>query len=167
LVLSLTGVLLAAFVPTFLKQVHTSKLAEATERLASLHRHAALYYEHDQLVGAGLRRGCLPASAGPYPLAPSVEPISVDFQADPLGKQTWGALGQTEPAWLRYSYEVSTPDPGCGLQKTRATITFRAHGDLDGDGTESLLERTSVAGDGAAQHTLVPGGPLRVLGRVE
>lgn len=165
--LSLTGVLLAAFVPTFLRQVHTSKLAEATERLASLHRHAALYYDHEQLVGSGLRRGCLPASAGPYPLEPSVEPVSVDFKADTLGAATWSALGQTDAAPLRYSYEVSTPEPGCGLQKTRPTITFRAHGDLDGDGTPALLERTSVAGEGAAQHALVPQGPLRILGRVE
>lgn len=167
MVLSLTGVLLAAFVPTFLKQVHTTKLAEATERLAALHRHAAIYYEREQPVAVGPRRDCLPESAGPYPAEPSVEPVSVDFQADTAGAATWRALGQSEPSLLRYSYEVSTPGPGCGLQKTRPTITFRAHGDLDGDGTQSILERTSAAGDGAAQHTLVPLGPLRILSRVE
>ena len=122
LVLSLTGVLLAAFVPTFLRQVHTSKLAEATELLASLHRHAALYYEHEQAASAGLRRGCLPVSAGPYPPEPSVDPVQVDFQADPLGKQTWSALGQNRTSWLRYSYEVSTPEPGCDLPRTRSTM---------------------------------------------
>jgi type II secretory pathway pseudopilin PulG len=179
LVLSLTGVLAAAFVPTFLKQVHTSKLAEATQLLASLERHAALYYEHEHVVGGVVRHGCLPASAGPFPLEPSLDPVSVDFHTDPLGEATWRALGRNAPALLRYSYEVSVPEPGCSQRQTRPTITFRAHGDLDGDGNHSLLERTSVgeAGDevearGSSARErrhdrLVPQGPLRILARAE
>jgi type II secretory pathway pseudopilin PulG len=171
LVLALTGVLLAAFVPTFVKHVHTSKLAEATELLDSMHRHAAAYYEHAHAAGNAAQRGCLPDSAGPFPLEPSVDPVEVDFGSDELGKATWLALGQKKPARLRYSYEVSAPTPGCSLRQTHPTLTFRAHGDLDGDGNPSLLERTSVVETGVGgaieQRQLVPRGPLRILSRVE
>lgn len=161
--LSLTGVLLAAFVPTFLRHVHTSKLAEATELLESMHRHAAAYYEAEHALGSTRARHCLPVSAAPFPEAPSAEPVQVDFSSDPAGASTWKALGRHEPAWLRYSYEVSVPVPGCQPRQTRPSITFRAHGDLDGDGTPSLLERTSEV----EQDTLVPKGPLRIVARVE
>lgn len=163
LVLSLTGVLVAAFLPTFLRQVHTSKLAEATELLDALHRSAALYYETAHAGSTGLVRGCLPDSAGPYPLAPSPTPVSVDFLSDDAGAPTWRALGQSQPRLLRYSYQVTVPEAGCSARLTRPTITFQAQGDLDGDGSFSLLERTSVV----EQQQLVPQGPLRIVGRVE
>jgi len=163
LVLSLTGVLLAAFVPTFVRHVHTSKLAEATERLASLHRHAASYYEAEHDVGARRLRGCLPEAAGPYPLEPSADPVEVDFAADERSAATWRALGQTDKARLRYSYEVAVPEPGCGTRPGAPPVTFRAFGDLDGDGVRSLLERESVPG----VETLTPHGPLRILSRTE
>jgi type II secretory pathway pseudopilin PulG len=163
LVLSLTGILLAAFVPTFVRYVHTSKLAEATERLASLHHHAAAYYAAEHTVGTRRLRACLPEGAGPFPLEPSADPVLVDFATDESGAATWRALGAKQPALLRYSYEVAIPEPGCEQRPARPPITLRAHGDLDGDGTRSLLERVATPG----REGLVPTGPLRVLSRTE
>lgn len=161
LLVALIGVLLAAFIPTFVRHVHTSKLAEAVERLASLHEHAAAYYERRQ--ASGLR--CLPESAGPYPATPSSEPVAVDFAADATGAATWSALGQA-PGPLRYSYEIEVPEPGCRARPSNVpAITLRAHGDLDGDGELSLLERSAApSADGRA---LKPYGPLRVVARTE
>ena len=161
--LSLTGVLLAAFVPTFLREVHTSKLAEATELLDTLHREAALYYAKQHAVAGSVVRACLPEGAGPYPATPSSELVEVDFSKDEAGAATWRALGQTQPRSLRYSYQVVVPEPGCAAHPKGVTISFRAQGDLDGDGTLSLLERRSVADE--AQ--LVPDGPLRIVDRLE
>jgi type II secretory pathway pseudopilin PulG len=164
LVLSLTGVLLAAFLPTFIRQIETSKLAEATQMLDSLHRSAAAYYEQERSLGASRTSRCLPESAGPFPAEPSSEPVRVDFAADPRGAATWRALGNAKPLSLRYSYEVAVSNPGCAVPSD-ARLTLRAHGDLDGDGTQSLLERSAVpAGDG---HSLVPRGPLRMVSRTE
>jgi type II secretory pathway pseudopilin PulG len=168
LVISLVGVLIAAFVPTFLAHVRTSKVAEATERLASLHAHALAYYAAQHAAG----RGCLPLSAAPYPTEPSAEPVPVDFASDAAGADTWRVLGATAPAAqgaplsLRYSYEVEVPLPGCRERPVRAAaITLRARGDLDGDGEHSLLERS--AAPSANGRELVPHGPLRVLARTE
>ncbi len=163
--LSLTGVLLAAFVPTFLKHVRTSKLAEATELLASLHRHAASYYEAGHTLGMPLGRHCLPESAGPFPLEPSRDPVSVDFRADEHGRATWAVLGERDARELRYSYEVIVPEPGCRERANGAAVTFRAIGDLDGDGNHSLLERS--AGPTSDRRALAPRGPLRVVSRSE
>jgi type II secretory pathway pseudopilin PulG len=163
LVLSLTGILLAAFLPTFARHVKTSKLAEATEQLAALQQRASAYYAAERTVGGQRVRGCLPDGAGPFPLTPSSEPVLVDFASDEGGAATWRALGQSTPAMLRYSYEIAVPEPGCQQRPARPAITLRAHGDLDGDGTQSLLERVAVPGpDG-----LVPTGTLRILSRIE
>jgi type II secretory pathway pseudopilin PulG len=158
LVLSLTGALLAAFLPTFLRQLSTSKLTEAVERLDALHRHAASYYARDR----GALHGCLPDSAGPFPLAPSADPVDVDFALDQQGAPSWRALAQ-QPAKLRYSYQLEVPEAGCGQRGAGPALRLRAFGDLDGDGTTSMLERASRIERGE----LVPQGPLRIVSRTE
>jgi hypothetical protein len=163
LVLSLTGILLAAFVPTFLRYVQTSKLAEATEQLAALHRQTAAYYAAEHTLGSRRVHACLPDGAGPFPPEPSADPVLVDFAHDEHGAATWRALGLKEPVRLRYSYELAVPEPGCEQRSARPSITFRAHGDLDGDGTRSLLERVATP----TRDGLVATGPLRILSRTE
>lgn len=158
--LSLTGVLLAAFLPTFLRAVHTSKLSEATELLSAMHRQAAAYYA-TQSTGEGR---CLPESAGPYPERPSATPVVVDFGADAAGAHTWQALRLSAPRPLRFSYELAVAEPGCRTRPRGVpAVFFRAHGDLDGDGEQSLLERAAQP----TADTLAPIGPLRILARTE
>lgn len=154
LVLSLTGALLAAFLPTFLRRLSISKIAEAAEQLEDLHRHAARYY--------AAHRGCLPDSAGPYPSAPSEERADVDFATDEPGAETWRVLGRT-PSSLRFAYQVEVLEPGCTQRPPGPVLYLRAFGDLDGDGVTSLFERAARVERGA----LVPEGPLRTVNRVE
>jgi len=166
LVLSLTGVLLAAFVPTFLAHVRTSKLAEATERLAQLHERAAAYYAGEHVGPDGTpQQRCLPESTAPFPETPSSDPVEVDFLTAPHGAETFRALGLTTPLLVRYSYEVAVAEPGCHARGPGTALTLRARGDLDGDDEPSLLERSAApSADGRA---LVPVGPLRIQARTE
>jgi len=161
-------VLAAAFVPTFLKQLRFSKIAEASQQLDAMYRSTAAYYAADQRVAGHMLHGCLPESAGPTPSEPSEVPTSVDFGApDAVGRETWKALGETTPRMLRYSYQLVVAEPGCGPRTLPAypAVTFRAAGDLDGDGNRSRLERTaSISND---QRTLQPNIPLRISDRVE
>lgn len=165
--LSLSGVLAAAFVPSFFRHLRLSKIAEASEQLDSLFRSTAAYYATEQRVNGHLLRGCLPASAGPTPKQPSVDPVFVDFSSiDVVGRESWQALGQGT-SMLRYSYSLDVPEPGCGPRKELPypAITFRASGDLDGDGHLSTLERSaSISAD---QQTLAPIIPLRTIDRIE
>jgi type II secretory pathway pseudopilin PulG len=164
---SLCGVMLAVFVPNFVRHLHFSKVAEASQQLDDLYRATAAYYATERLLAGALVRGCLPDSAGPTPSEPSREPKQVDFLAtDAPGHDTWRALGLSE-ASLRYSYQVEVEQPGCAPRGAPAypAVSFRASGDLDGDGKRSSLERSaSISHD---QRALLPIIPLRINQRVE
>ncbi len=163
----LAGVLIAVFVPTFVAQLRLSKVSEATEQLAALHAATAAYYATDHRVDGKLRRMCLPESAGPTPASPAVYPMDTDFAAkETPGNATWQALGMAG-AHVRYSYQVIVAAPGCGPRENspRPLVTFRAEGDLDGDGVRSTLERSATAS--SDQSTLTPSALLRVVQRVE
>lgn len=166
--LSLCGVLLAAFLPSFVRHLRFSKIAEASEQLDNLYRSTAAYYASDRADQRGLvQRGCLPASAGPTPLTPSTDPQYVDFTSiDVTGRETWSALGVAS-GHFRYSYEMLVAEPGCAPRSSPRypAVVLRAHGDLDGDGQRSLLERAaSISQD---QRSLLPIVPLRIVDRVE
>jgi type II secretory pathway pseudopilin PulG len=165
--ISLSGVLLAVFVPNFVRHLHFSKVAEASQRLDDLYRASAAYYATERLLAGQPTRGCLPESAGPTPEAPSRDPTHVDFLAPEIaGRETWRALGLSE-ASLRYSYQVVVAQPGCAPRSAPAypAVRLRALGDLDGDGVQSVLERTaSISSD---QRALMPNIPLRITQRTE
>jgi hypothetical protein len=165
--ISLSGVLLAVFVPNFVRHLHFSKVAEASQRLDDLYRASAAYYATERLLAGRPTRGCLPESAGPTPAEPSRDPQTVDFLApDVAGRDTWRALGLAE-ASLRYSYQIIVEQPGCAPRSAPAypALRLRADGDLDGDGTHSVLERTaSISAD---QRALLPIIPLRITKRTE
>src|SRR5262245_39106441 len=64
----IAGVVLASFLPTFFRHLQVSKIAEASEQLAVLHRLASAYYDGQRpttLIRS--RPGCLPPAAGPTP----------------------------------------------------------------------------------------------------
>jgi type II secretory pathway pseudopilin PulG len=165
--ISLSGVLLAVFVPNFVRHLQFSKVAEASQRLDDLYRASAAYYATERVLSGQLARGCLPESAGPTPSEPSRDPKPVDFLApEAAGHDTWRALGLSE-ASLRYSYQISIEQPGCAPRSAPAypAVRFRATGDLDGDGVHSVLERTaSISHD---QRALLPNIPLRITQRTE
>jgi len=141
LLLCLVGIALAIFVPTFARRVRANKINEAPELLRDLSARAAAYYATSWDSG---RRHCLPPGAGPTPAEPSVEAESVDFFSDEVeGHQTWQALGFQPDRPIRYSYTYAPSEHGCDLigREDRGTVSFRAEGDLDGDGVRSTFER--------------------------
>lgn len=163
LLLCLLGIVLAVFVPTFLRRVRTNKITEASELLQEMSDRAASYYATSW--GAG-RRHCLPPSAGPTPEAPTVDSVDVDFFADDhAGHATWEALGFQPDQPIRYSYSYTPSRDGCDLigRDDLGSVSFRAEGDLDGDGVTSTFElRGALEADG-----LKPGDTLRVHKRTE
>ncbi len=168
LVVCVAGVLLAVFVPTFIRELRTSKIGEASNQLAAMHEASAAYYATRHRVEGGIRRTrCLPPAAGPTPSEPSQDPIVVDFTDEELpGRETFAALGWAPERGLRYRYSFSPVKDGCDLlpQGDRALLTLRAEGDLDGDGKLSLFERQASANE---EGELIPIGVLRVQSRTE
>ncbi|MGB0680084.1 MAG: type II secretion system protein, partial [Polyangiales bacterium] len=106
LLLSVVGIGAAAFVPTFVRQLRVSKIAEAATVLEDIEKRLHSYHQTERL-----RRGrsCLPDAAGPTPAQPHAEPVQVDFQrAGRPGAAVWRALG-VQPAWpVRYRYSLQS-----------------------------------------------------------
>lgn len=164
LILCIAAVVLAVFVPTFLEQVRTNKILEASEQLQDLSHRTASYY--GAVWNEGIRR-CLPAPAGPTPASPTAEAHHVDFFAPTaLGYATWEALGFQPIRPIRYSYSFLPPEAGCelGAPGSDQPIIFRAEGDLDADGVRSRFELRSIP---MLDGELRPLGELHVDQRVE
>lgn len=161
LLLSLLGIVVAIFVPTFVRRVRTNKISEAATLLEAMSRGANAYYDTSWSSG---EQHCLPPAAGPTPEAPTVDSRQVDFSApETRGHETWRALGFQPDRPVRYSYEYLPSRAGCDLDEAPSTVVFRAQGDLDDDGVRSTFERhATTTSDG-----LQPDGILRVHRRTE
>ena len=163
LLLCLIGIVLAVFVPTFVARVRTNKISEASELLQEMSDRAAAYYATSW---GGGNRHCLPPSAGPTPAAPTVDLVEIDFFApDHAGHASWKALDFQPGRPVRYSYSYTPSGDGCDLASgdDLASVSFRAEGDLDGDGVRSTFERrATLEADG-----LKPADALRIHQRIE
>jgi len=168
LVVSVVGVVLAVFVPTFISRLETSKIAEAAEQLADLHMKSAAYFDTPHRApNRATKLSCLPEPAGPAPQEPSTERVIVDFTHEAIeGHGTFDALGYRPEVGLRYRYTFEPEEAGCGLvnPESGALLVLRAEGDLDGDGDLSVFERHARVDDNGR---LVPVGALFVRDRVE
>ncbi|MDH3485773.1 MAG: hypothetical protein OEM16_16270 [Myxococcales bacterium] len=164
LLLCIVGIVVAVFSPTFVRRVRTNKILEASELLQELTDRAAAYYGTSWDDG---HRRCLPPAAGPTPTEPTVDPEDVDFYAPTAeGYDSWKALGFQPDRSIRYSYRYMPAEAGCDLggDGRDAPITFRAEGDLEGDGVRSRFERQAKP---TLDGTLQPIGELHVHRRVE
>ena len=168
LIVSVLGLMLAAFLPTFVRELRLSKVSEASENLARMHASAAAYFATEHATERGAARNCLPPGAGPTPEEPSVEPVEAAWDdTSTLDGQTWSALGFAPARPVRFSYVFEPSAHGCGLRSPEGTylVTFRATGDLDGDGERSVFERRAAVDPETGE--LVPIGILYVRDRVE
>jgi type II secretory pathway pseudopilin PulG len=167
-IVCVVGILLAVFIPVFLRELRTSKTSEAAENLQLLYQRSAAYFMARWPSEDGpTRTGCLPPVAGPTPRLPSTRPEEVEFLSDETdGHETWRALGFAPTRPLRYSYTFEPTASGCGLRSPGSTylLTLRAEGDLDGDGERSVFERRARANE---DGQLEPSGVLYVRDRVE
>jgi len=168
LIVCFVGILLAVFIPTFVRELRTSKTSEAVEALVDLSRNTSAYFATPAAQDAGpTRRRCLPATAGPTPRVPSAEPVEVDFQhVQTPGHETWRALDFHPPELVRYAYTFEPTATGCGLRSPEGSylVTLRAEGDLDDDGERSLFELRLTATE---EGDLVEQGILYVRDRSE
>lgn len=164
LLLCIVGIAIAVFAPTFTRRVRTNKILEASERLQELSDRVAAYYGTSW--DGGLRR-CLPPAAGPTPTKPTIDPKDVDFFAPTAeGYATWKALEFQPDRGIRYSYRYMPSQVGCNLggEGKGGPVTFRAEGDLEGDGVRSRFERQATP---TLDGTLQPIERLHVHQRVE
>ena len=168
LIVCLVGIVLAVFIPTFVRELRTSKTSEAIENLQILSQRASAYFQTPwpQAEGPAAIR-CLPGTVGPTPRSPTSEPVRVDFQSvETPGHETWRALSFQPEVEVRYAYTFEPAASGCGLRSPEGTylMTLRAEGDLDDDGERSVFERRLAADEDGALFEV---GLLYVRDRAE
>lgn len=160
---SVAGIVLAVVVPTFVRELRTSKVEEASEQLSLLHDRVASYYAAEHAGGAF----CLPSPAGPAPAEASIDGVEVDLRVEGSpGAATWAALDFAPTRPLRYRYELIPLREGCDvrIRPGESLFVLRATGDLDGDGRMSRFERVATVDE---EGNVVPHGVLFVRDRME
>jgi len=164
---SILGCLLAAFVPAFLRELRLSKVAEAARELEHMHVAAAAYFAAPHVVETETLERCLPVASGPFPTEPTVDARVLDFEGEDLSRAGFTAIGFAITDPVRFSYTMTPTVSGCDLHSPEGTylVTYRAEGDLDGDGERSLFERRDRAVEG--EDRLEPVGILYVRDRTE
>ena len=134
--LSLLGTVLAVAVPSCLRDLQASHLAEATNGITRMANAAVAYKE---------AHGQFPKSA---PLTPTVPPRGM-LREDPPGiwdHPTWKALQfRASPEGVPHAYSFAFD----ALPKEAAFVA-RGRGDLDGDGILSTFEVRGSSRQGAA-----------------
>ncbi len=163
----LVGCLLAAFVPAFLRELRLSKVAEASRELERLHLATAAYFATPRTVNDEELRRCLPEPAGPFPTEPTRDARLLEFEGDDVNRAGFVAIGFTVEDPIRFAYSMTPTVSGCDLHSPDGTylVSYRAEGDLDGDGERSFFERRDRALE--SEDVLEPIGILYVRDRTE
>lgn len=144
LVAAVGGSALAAFAPTFVRQVQASRVTEAVDGLAAISA-GAVAYAHGRELAASF--------PPPAPLTPSEVPRGATV-TDPPGTwdtPTWQALQfrLDHPHWYCFRFDV-VADP------SRIWFDATAHGDLNGDGILSTFRLSGERRQGE-EAALIPG----------
>lgn len=164
LAFAIVGSLLAVAIPAFVRDLHASHFAEATEGLTALGEGAVAYASARPVEQA------FPVSA---PLTPSRPPRGVRSVDAPLLWQTptWLALQFPPPRGSGRAFAEGEPHAfafafDSALSHARSGFVAHAHGDLNGNGTVSTFEIRGhdVEGD-AAGASVDPG--MYVQGALE
>jgi hypothetical protein len=149
-IFAIGGSMLAAAVPSFVSNLHASRMAEPVDALGRLSASAIAASQGKPTASA------FPESA---PLTPSTIAAGVQV-SDPPGTwdhPTWRALGFAWDTPHAYSFAFESRNG-----PERAVFSARAEGDLDGDGVTSSFEM-----DGFSTGSTNGVGPLEVWRAVE
>lgn len=149
LVIAGIAVVAAIAIPDHLDRLQHAKTSEARDNLRSLFEGAAAYYSREHVAPDGtVLTGCTVAPAStpnvPGPERTALGALSPSFEA----------LGFAPAGPVYYRYEIVSV-PGCGHSSEETLYSFRAHGDLDGDGVRSLFELCAGPG-GSGELTRSP-----------
>ena len=151
IVIAILGILAAMAIPAFSMIVRRAKSAEAATNLNNIFKTSASYYLAERTtlgMTANTAGNCTIDTAGPRPNTPTADKQT--FTADANFRE----IGFTISDYVYYSYSIDNPTGGsCGNTAGSSLYTFRAVGDLDGDGIQSLFEMATASdGDNQLYH---------------
>jgi hypothetical protein len=148
---ALVGSVLAVAVPTFVREVHASRLAEPIDGLKRIGA-SAVAYGREHPVAQGF-----PPSA---PMTPATVPRG---KCQPDAPDAW-----EHPTWRALDFRPAAPGaPHCfafafdsAMTPAKASFVAHAHGDLDGDGITSTFQISGQYIEGDDRGPFVDPGML-------
>jgi len=135
--LILIPILAAIAIPAFTGYVRRSKASEATAELKTLFRGAASYYDAEHNLPDGTLGTFCTVEPAITANVPGEESQAVDLGP---GRASFEALEFVGMDRLYFRYEIDGSPARCGWEPNQSVYSFRAQGDLDGDGNLSLYE---------------------------
>jgi hypothetical protein len=146
---ALAASVVAVAVPTFARNLHSSRFVEPVGGLKRIGAAAVAYARVHPVAQA------FPPGA---PLTPAAVPRG-RCEADP--PEIWD-----RPTWTALEFRPAAPEEAhcfafsfdSALSPARSTFRAQAHGDLDGDGITSTFEITGQVADGDPRGPLVDPG---------
>lgn len=142
------GVSAAVAIPGFLSYMQRSKTAEAERELDHLYASAAAYYAMENWGDRSVLSNDAPAVAQTSCTVASARTSNVPSSAKTVIDWTTEAdsfeqLGFVIGDPVYYQYEIVSAGARCGHGPNTELYTFRAYGDLDGDGVQSVFTLTA------------------------
>ena len=155
IVVAIIGILAAIAIPAFIGYMRRSKTSEAASNLKNMFQLASGYYSQENWANRGVTRtggvaatACTVAAASTTNV-PGAGKTAVDWSAEALSFQSLG-FAVADPVYYRYLINGSMD--ACGRVANTDLYSFRAEGDLDGDGTTSLFE---ISAGSSSQNVLM------------
>jgi type IV pilus assembly protein PilA len=159
-VVAILGILAAIAIPAFVSYVRRSKTAETGQNLASMFKSAAAYMaqEHaDENITSTIGTYC---SVGSETVTPTPRAAKQQYKAGVNAQ----ALGFSIGDYVYYGYGMTGTNK-CGWAANDANVyTFRAQGDLDGDGIQSTFE---LAAGTDLERTLYHSQAIFIVNEIE
>ncbi|MCA9608898.1 MAG: hypothetical protein KC619_25010 [Myxococcales bacterium] len=136
------GGIAAIAIPSFIGYLTRAKTEEARTNLTSMFIAASAYYAEEQWGAGGA--GAAQTNCAVGTARTDNVPSAAKTMLGPM-PEAFEAIGFSLYDPVYYQYEIVGAG-GCGHQTGEAIYSFRAYGDLDGDGVTSLYELTATAG---------------------
>jgi type IV pilus assembly protein PilA len=149
IVVAIIGILAAIAIPAFINYVKRSKTSEASSNLKSLFQGAAVYYEAENWTQGMVTAGSSAAASTHCTVddalqstTPSDAKQVIDWQAETTAASfTALNFAPADPIYFSYNALEDDGTGDCGhAANDLGLYTFRANGDLDGDGTLSTFD---------------------------
>ncbi|MFK7989339.1 MAG: prepilin-type N-terminal cleavage/methylation domain-containing protein [Sandaracinaceae bacterium] len=152
IVIAIIGILAAIAIPAFVGYLTRAKTSEAGSNIKNMFQLAAGYYSNENWGDRGVvvTGGSVAASAC---LAGSATSTNVAGSGKTVVR--WGseaaqfqAIGFAVADPIYYQYQMTAADAACSHTADSTSLySFRAYGDLDGDGTSSMFEIAAGSSD--------------------
>ena len=160
IVVVIIGILAAVAIPQLLNYIKRSKAAETGNYLKTMYEGAVTYYTGERQAAAGFgvaQSGNCVVGTQTTTNTPG-QTKSIIPATDYAANTSFNNINIAFPDAVYYQYSIAVaPTAGCGTRQPAGSVyTFRALGDLDGDGTLATYE-TQVAVDADNNMYRTPG----------